>query len=147
VTATLSGYVDESEEVEVASGGGEKAVALTLESSGPTTRRRWPILITGLTLGGLGIVGGIAGGVLVGTKKCLEDVNNDGTATTNTPCDLGKQRTTGGVLIGAAVLFIGVGIPLTVIGAKPIPVEPKPTAWNRPNVFVGPANATLQWAF
>jgi hypothetical protein len=143
VGASMNGYEPSEEDVEVKAGGGEKAVSLTLTPTGPDSTRRWPLLITGVTLGGLGILGAAVGGFMVGAKTCVGAAANADAAT----CDLGKQRGTGGLLIGAGVVFLGVGIPLTLIGMKKVPIARPKAAWSRPEVFVGPANATVRWAF
>jgi hypothetical protein len=146
VSAKLAGYVATTEDVEVTPGGGERPVSILLPLAGPTEKRRLAILIPGLVLDGVGLGVGIGGAVLAGSPKCLGNGNAQAQPACTPPCDLSAQRRNGGLLIGAGVVLLAVGIPLTFIGAKKVPVAPK-TAARRPDLLVGPASAGLRWAF
>lgn len=98
-------------------------------------------LITGLVTYAVGSIGPYQSSNCYGSYNCGGSyVPDSGT------------RTAGIVLMVGGVAGLGVGIPLTVIGAKKVPVdpqtgEPKTEASTTPTLRIGPTNASLQFAF
>jgi hypothetical protein len=101
------------------------------------------MMVAGIVLTSVGALGLVVGGVLI------SQANNDATRTCVAgPCDPTNddKRKLG---IGVAVVglaSLGVGIPLLVIGARKVPVEQQPTAWQ-PRLELGPTSGRLTWSF
>jgi hypothetical protein len=97
-------------------------------------------LITGLAVYAVGSVGTYKGCYGYSTYSSYSDCGYTS--------DKGTQ-TAGVALMIAGVAGIGVGIPLTVIGAKKVPVDPQneQALTTTPTLRVGAGNASLGFAF
>lgn len=91
----------------------------------PAYRRNSPALmgvgITMITVGGIALLTGIVLTALPGpdtTTTC----DKLGNCTTSTPTDV--KRIVGIIMSGVGGIFVGVGVPLTLVGARKVPVDP-----------------------
>ncbi len=82
-------------------------------------RRSMPMVITGISLAGAGLVAAVVGVAIVAEANA-GILGQCGGQT----CDPSQQRTGGWILAGVGVAGIGVGIPLLVIGARKVTVQP-----------------------
>jgi hypothetical protein len=105
-----------------------------------------PLLVTGIVLSSAGVVMILAGSAVYSnpdTYRCT---------CVTTPCDCGGEpdNTAGTVLLVAGAIAAAGGIPLIVIGARKVPVEPETkveTTALLPELGIGPASASLRWSF
>lgn len=122
-------------------------------STPPLTRRRSPaMMVTGIVLISVGALAGLTGGLIVAV--CSADSGACESTPTSTGFDEYDYLTTeedddiqgtGAALLVGGLIGVGVGIPLTIIGARKVPVEPK-KASIVPELLVGPQSAALRWS-
>ena len=117
-------------------------------------RRSKGMMIGGIVLlgvGGLSLITGLAvyAAGSVGSYNCSSQWGN-GSGFCGWKADTGTE-TAGVALMIAGVAGLGVGIPLTVIGAKKVPVDPQtgeqPAQSTVPTLRLGAGKATLDFAF
>lgn len=121
----------------------------------PLTRRRSPaMMVTGIVLISVGALAGLTGGLIVAV--CSADSGACDSSPPSTGFDEYDYLTTEedddiegtgtGLLVGG-LIGVGVGIPLTIIGARKVPVEPEPKKASLvPELLVGPQSAALRWS-
>lgn len=102
---------------------------------------------TGMMVGGIVLTILGAGCAIGGTAAIIDDSTNG-----HGDFDGFQTAIVGLPLIGGAVIFSAIGIPLWVIGAREEPRRPEvqppeARAKARPDVAVGPGGATLTWTF
>jgi hypothetical protein len=108
------------------------------------------MMVTGIVLISVGALAGLTGGLIVAV--CSADSGACESDTTGideydaylTEEDEDVQSAGAGLLVGG-LIGVGVGIPLTIIGARKVPVEPK-KASVVPELLVGPQSAALRWS-
>jgi hypothetical protein len=82
-------------------------------------RRSVPMMITGISLTGAGLVAAVIGVAIVADANA-GILGQCGGKT----CDPSQQRAGGFILAGVGVAGIGVGVPLLVIGAHKVTIQP-----------------------
>jgi hypothetical protein len=123
-------------------------------------RRSKGMMIGGIVLLGVGGLSGIVGALVYAvasapTHSCGASTTTGGSGYSytydwNLCTDKGGQ-TAGAALMIAGLAGIGVGIPLTIIGAKKVPVDPEtgepPKQSAAPTLRLGAGHASLDFAF
>lgn len=152
VTATATGKAMFRTTVKLAAAGKTETVTVQFDSpgagaetpeappppdAGPATKRRsTAMMVTGIGLLSLGAIAGVSGGVIIGVCR-----------SGNAPPECNKNSVPAGAgLIVAGVVGLAVGIPLTIVGSKRVPVEPATTGGG-PMLFIGPGSAAVRVAF
>jgi len=104
--------------------------------AGPATKRKSTgLMVGGIVLTGVGVLGLGMGALIVGACSKPED---------NPDC---KENAVpaGYVIGGLGIAGMAAGIPMIVIGARRVPVQPK-AAGAAPALLVGPTSVGLRWS-
>jgi hypothetical protein len=117
--------------------GGEDPLEKPIPAAPESRRNSTELMVGGIVLIGLGV---LAGGTGLVVLTCAAPERAD-----DPECkDIENPRLAGAMLTIGGVAAVGVGIPLTIIGARTDPVAPaQQTA--APTLFVGPTGVSLRW--
>jgi hypothetical protein len=106
------------------------------------------MMVSGIVLSSVGLLGVIGGSALYSQPAVTYDCS-----CIDAPCDCGYQEgdnTAGTVLLVVGGVLAAGGVPLIIIGARKVPVEPEKkseAAALVPEIGIGPSSASLRWSF
>lgn len=130
IGARAPGYDEGSADVTVTAGEADRAITVYLvrsanhgaDAAPKTKRHSVPMMITGIVIGGAGLVAAVTGVLLMAGA-------NNGALTNcaqNVKCSPAQQRNAGAALAIAGGASVAVGVPLLIVGARTEPsAEPR----------------------
>jgi len=107
-------------------------------------RRSVPLMVTGIILTSLGGVGAIVG---LFNLSAAESGSCSYSSSYDSDCVDETQQNVGIGLAVAGLAMLGAGIPMTIVGAAKVPVEPGDETSFVPELTIGPTSGTLRWRF
>ena len=120
-------------------GVGPRAIPAPPASTAPLPEMRSVgLVVSGLSVGGLGVAGAIAGLFLMNTAS-------PSCGTVLAPCS--TKRDLGETILMISAPVVGIGLIMAIVGAQPAPSPPDQAVSLAPEVMVGPTGGALRWRF
>ncbi len=109
----------------------------------PATRRRVGLMVAGIVLGGVGVFGLGIGGAVVASSSAAPSVCGTYAYTSRYPSSCPSASSSGAFEFGAAVMvlsgaMLAAGIPMTIVGARKVPVDRNASASRGPTLEIRP---------